>query len=105
MARTLTPEGYVTACITDYLKLRGAWFYKTHGHLGQVPGIPDLVGIFRGRGFGIEVKVERPLNTPKQIAGFLSPEQRGHLLAIHRAGGMALVATDVDDVIRAFEGS
>lgn len=103
LSRPLIPEGYVTASITDYLKLRGAWFFKAHGHLGQVPGIPDLVGIWRGRGFGIEVKVERPLNTPKQIVGFLSPEQRGHLLAICRAGGLALVATDVWQIIPAFE--
>jgi len=100
-----TPEGWITTAIVDYLKLRGAWQAKMHGHLGQLPGIPDLLFCFRGRFGGIEIKVPRPLNTPKQIAGFLSPEQRGHLLAIHRAGGMALVATDVDDVIRAFEGS
>lgn len=100
----MTPEGYLTAQITDYLKLRGVWFAKMHGHLGQIPGIPDLLFCWRGRFGSIEVKVPRSLNTQKQREGFLSPAQRKQLDAIARADGIAIVATRLEDVMVVLEG-
>ena len=99
-----TTEGYITSAITDYLKLRGAWYAKMHGHLGQIPGIPDLLFCWRGRFGGIEVKVPRPQNTVKQRERFLSPAQRAQLLAITRAGGLAIVATRLEDVMAILKG-
>ena len=93
-------ERDITRAIMDYLRLRGAWVLKVHGHLGQLPGVPDVLFCLQGRFGAIEVKVPQPLNTPKQIAGFLAPAQRQQLEAIARAGGQALVATDVWDVMR-----
>ena len=97
-------EAHVTMCVADYLRLRQVWFFRPLGHLGQIPGIPDFVGCWRGRFLGIECKAPRPLNTPKQIAGFLGEKQRAQLLAIHEAGGLAIVATDIDDVRQVMEG-
>ena len=96
-------ERDITRAIMDYLRLRGAWVLKVHGHLGQLPGVPDLIFCLHGRFGAIEVKVPQPLNTPKQTAGFLAPAQRRQLEAIARAGGTALVATDVADVMLAIE--
>ena len=93
-------ERDITAAIVDYLRLRGAWVLKVHGHLGQLPGVPDLIFCLRGRFGAIEVKVPQPLKTPKQIERFLAPAQRQQLEAIAQAGGQALVVTDVTDVIR-----
>ena len=36
-------ERDITAAIMDYLRLRGAWVLKVHGHLGQLPGVPDNI--------------------------------------------------------------
>ena len=97
-------EAHVTMCVADYLRLKQVWFFRPLGHLGQIPGIPDFVCCWRGRFLGIECKAPRSLNTPRQYASFLGEKQRAQLLAIHRAGGLAVVATDVDDVRRAMEG-
>jgi len=97
-------ERDITRAIMDYLRLRGAWVLKVHGHLGQLPGVPDIIFCLHGRFGAIEVKVPQPLKTPKQVERFLAPDQRQQLEAIARAGGQALVVTDVADVMLAIEG-
>jgi hypothetical protein len=87
-------EGDITRGVVDYLALIGAWSLKVHGHLGQRPGVPDVLACLRGRFVGIEVK--RP-------GGRLSPRQIDELAAIVQAGGVALVADDVDQVIAALQ--
>ncbi len=96
-------EAHVTMCVADYLKLRRVVFHRPLGHLGQQPGLPDFICCMppTGRYLGIECKAPRPLNTPRQIASFLGPKQRAQLWAIAEAGGIAIVAVDVDDVRRA----
>lgn len=96
-------ERDITRQVVDYLPMRGAWLFKVHGHLGQLPGVPDILACFQGRFLAIEVKIPQPLNTPKQIEGFIRPAQRRQLEAITRAGGKVLVVTDIGDVIRAVE--
>lgn len=87
-------EADITAAVLDYLSIAGAWSLKVHGHLGQRPGVPDILACLRGRFIAIEVK--RP-------GGRLSPHQRRELLAVVAAGGVALVVTDVSQVITALE--
>lgn len=48
-------EAHVTMCVADYLRLRGAWSFRPLGHLGQLPGIPDFVGCWRGRFLAVEL--------------------------------------------------
>ena len=96
-------ERDITRAIMDYLLLKGAWVFRVTGHLaregdrvfGQRKGVPDILFILNGRGGGIEVK--RPGKQPTAL-------QQAELDAITRAGGLAIVAHDVDDVIRALEG-
>jgi len=88
----------VAACV-DYLLLKGAWVFRVTGHLaregdrvfGQRKGIPDILFILNGRGGAVECKVPG-----KQPTVF----QQRELEAIGRAGGWAIVAHDVQDVIR-----
>ncbi len=87
-------ESDIVAAVLDYLRLRGAWVLKTHGHLGQRPGIPDIVACYRGRFLCLEVK--RP-------GGRLSPRQAAELAAIKEAGGIAEVVTSLDDAIALLE--
>ena len=84
-------ERDITRAIMDYLLLKGAWVFKVHGHLGQRRGIPDILFILNGRGGAVEVK--RPGKQPTVF-------QQAELDAIARAGGWAIVAHDVDDVIK-----
>ena len=90
--------------IVDYLQIKGAWTYLVHGHLGARPGVPDLLFCWRGRFGAVETKVPRPQNTVKQRERFLSPAQRAQLLAITRAGGLAIVATRLEDVMAILKG-
>ena len=88
-------EAHICAQIADWLYVHRehCWWFRPHGHGMQRAGVPDFVGIFKGWGFGIEVK------GPK---GKLSLRQRAELLAIAEAGGIAIVAKDVDHVRRCF---
>lgn len=66
------------------LRLLGAWCYKVHGGPMQEIGLPDIVGVFRGRGFGLEVKVPGKEKN-------LTPRQAYHLNEIKKAGGISAV--------------
>lgn len=98
-------EADVAGCVADYLRLRRVWFFRPHGHLGQLPGVPDFIGCWCGRFLAIECKAPRPLNTAKQIAAFLAPQQRAQLWSMAEAGALVIVATDVDHVRQAIEAA
>jgi len=85
-------EADITRAILDYLRLRGAWVFKVHGHLGQRPGVPDILACYRGRFLAIEVK---------RLGAALTVRQEAELAAIRGAGGVALVAADVSQAIEA----
>lgn len=61
----------------------GGFFFKTHGSMFQMVGLPDLVGVAAGVFIGVEVKM--PRKDP-------NPRQRMVLKLIKRAGGVACVA-------------
>jgi hypothetical protein len=69
----------------------GAYVRKIHVSEFQSGGIPDLIACIRGRFFGIEVKTpgEKP-----------TPLQQYELKAIEQAGGVAIVGSDPQQVIR-----
>lgn len=53
------------------------------------PGSPDIIGVFKGRFLGIEVKSK---------CGKLRPEQKEFLENIIKNGGIAFVAKSIEDV-------
>lgn len=88
-------ERDIQGAITDWLLLKGAWYFKVHGHGMQRRGVPDIIGCYKGKLFGIEVK---------KPGGKVSWEQKGEIDAIIRAGGEAFVAYSVDDVMERLDG-
>ena len=94
MAKEYIPtERDVTVQIVDYLRLKGAYVIKAHGHLGQRPGVPDLLACWQGRFIAIEVK------SPRYPRRGLSEKQWEEMGAIFAAGGVTIVARRLEDVM------
>ena len=110
--RRAIPESSVQAAIRDYLVMRGACVIRLNsgvmptpdgarqfaantwhapGHQRETAGAPDLLVMFRGTSFAVEVK--RP-------GGRQSAEQREFQTAWETAGGWYILASSLDDLIR-----
>lgn len=85
-------EAEITRAIRFFLKSQGVWHFKLHQGLGSTPGIPDIVGIWKGKPLFIEIKTRK---------GKLSDVQATKIAEINQAGGLAFVARSIDDVIEA----
>ena len=86
----MTPEAKVKKKVVAILKEMGAYyFYPVTGGYGQ-SGVPDIVGCYQGRFFGIECKAGK--NKP-------TPLQEKNLKQIAEAGGVSLVINEdnIDD--------
>ena len=60
----MTPEAKVKRVVTKHLKSVGAYyFFPATGGYGK-SGVPDIVGCFRGKFFGIECKAGGNKPTP-----------------------------------------
>ena len=81
----LTPAAKVKKVVVRQLKLLGAYyFYPVTGGYGA-SGVPDIVGCYKGKFFGIECKAGS--NKP-------TPLQRKNLTDIELAGGIAVVVNE-----------
>ena len=81
----MTPEGKVKKKIVAYLKEIGAYyFFPATGGYGK-SGVPDIVGCYKGKFFGIEVKAGK--NTATEL-------QKMQLKLISEAGGIATVTNE-----------
>ncbi|ULG73188.1 VRR-NUC domain-containing protein [Macrococcus brunensis] len=77
--------------IIAYLESLDAWVFKVHGGSQfQRAGVPDIIACVNGRFVAVEVK------RPK--GGIVSPLQHENIDWINRTGGVALVATSIDEV-------
>ena len=86
-----TPEVKVKKKVVAILKEhRAYYFYPVTGGFGG-SGVPDIVGCYNGKFFGIECKAGR--NKP-------TPLQQKNLAAIAAVGGVALVVNEdnIEDV-------
>ena len=83
-------ERDITRNIRGYLNIRGIFHYKQWQGLGSLPGVSDIIGIYRGKYLAIEVKC--PGNK-------LSDRQKAFLDRVNEEGGIGFMATSVDDVI------
>lgn len=114
--RRAIPESDVQATIIDYLVMRGACVIRINsgvmptedgerrfaanvwyapGHRRETRGTADIVAMWNGECFAIEVK---------RAGGRQSPDQRAFQVAWEDAGGWYLLASSLDDVIREFGG-
>jgi Holliday junction resolvase len=90
-----TPESKVKRGVTRQLKELGAYyFFPATGGYGR-SGVPDIVGCYKGRFFGIECKA----GTNK-----LTALQEKNLNDIRAAGGVAIMVNEfnVGDVLAQF---
>ncbi len=105
------PEGLIQKAILEYLGLQGimAWGNKNGGTFDPkkrvyrrnttVPGISDILGVLPGgRALAIEVKRPKPNYREPTVA------QKQFIKRINEAGGLAFVATSVEDVKQALGG-
>lgn len=82
-----TPESKVKRAVCAQLKQLGAYFfYPVTGGYGS-SGVPDIVGCYRGRFFGIECKAGK--NKPTLL-------QQKNIEAIVASGGVALVVNELN---------
>ncbi len=114
--RRAIPESSVQATIRDYLVMRGAVVIRLNsgvmptpdgarqfaantwhapGHQRETAGAPDLLVMYRGTPFAVEVK---------RVGGRQSPEQREFQAAWESAGGWYILASSLDDVMREVGG-
>lgn len=85
-----TPEVKVKKKVVAILKAAGAYyFYPVTGGFGG-SGVPDIVGCYKGKFFGIECKAGKNKPTPLQAK---------NLDSIRAAGGIAMVINEdnIDD--------
>ena len=81
----MTPEAKVKKVVVNQLRILGAYyFYPVTGGYGR-SGVPDIVGCYKGKFFGIECKAGR--NTP-------TPLQQINLDDIEKQKGIALVVNE-----------
>lgn len=94
-------EQYIQKQILDYLRFRGIPCYK-HQNAGirkldgsYIPthtrGVSDIIGCLPKSGRFLAIEVKRP-------GGKATQEQQNFLDTINEAGGLAFVATSVEDV-------
>jgi hypothetical protein len=83
-------EALLTRSVRQLLNAAGIFHWKNFGGPMGVKGVPDILGCYRGRLFGIELKA------PK---GKTSPDQEEFIKRINEAGGLAFCARTLDEVI------
>lgn len=86
---TIPREASIVSAIGKYLNtLPKCWWFKVHSNGVQSPGIPDIVGCYRGRFFFLEVKRPNTTTTPLQdrVIGIIGT-----------AGGYGAVVRSVDE--------
>lgn len=85
------PETKVVRGILEMLEASFPGFYfKTHGGLYQRIGLPDILGVHRGRFIGIEVKCPGKEDT-------LTKNQQKTLNLIKLYGGVGFMSTSPED--------
>lgn len=94
-----TPEGRVKDKIKKLLKAHKIWFYMPVQNGMGVVGIPDLICCYEGLFIGIETKApaKRP-TTFEQRWNKATANQQARMREIQKAGGIAFVADDVQQV-------
>ena len=85
-----TAEAILTRSVRSLLNSVQIFHWKVWQGMGSVPGVPDILGVHKGRLIAIELKA------PK---GTVSPAQQEFIDRINEAGGLAFVARTLDDVI------
>ena len=90
----MTEETALKHAIKHYLALKKIlWWYNLAG-IGAYKGLPDIMALHQGKLYAIEVKSKK---------GQLSKYQKNFLQEIEKAGGIALIIRNSEDIINAFK--
>lgn len=108
--RRASPEQQIQRAVFQHLKMRAApgvfAFHVPNGGyrkpkeaaimkgLGVVAGVPDVIAIFKGKVYALELKAEGGRPTEKQLVAVDS---------IRNAGGFAVIAEGLDRALRCLE--
>lgn len=84
------PETRVVGKIMDRLHAEGGFWFKVHGGPFQMAGLPDILGCYKGRFIGIEVKCPGNKPTALQL-------EVGNMIL--KAGGIFGVAYSVAEAV------
>ena len=85
----MTPEKQVRKELMQHLdKVEGLWYYPAVAGPYSVGGIPDIMGCYKGRLFGIEAKAHGRRGEPNRGCSGLQVLQ---MARIEAAGGFAMV--------------
>jgi Holliday junction resolvase len=83
-------EKDITREIRSYLRIKRVFHWKNWGGPMSERGVPDILGVWKGRLLGIEIKTAR---------GHLNEYQQAFIDRINLEGGLAFVARSVEDVM------
>lgn len=89
-------ESKLSRRIMTELRANGAFVFKVWGSEHMMAGLPDLIGCYEGRFFGLEVKM------PDNRDG-TSVRQRYVIGLIQKAGGIAEVVCSPGEALRALQ--
>ena len=84
------PETALVGKIIDRLKAEGGFWVKIHGGPMQQTGIPDIIGCYKGKFVGIEVKVGN--NTPSALQVVVLKE-------LKQAGAKCGIAYSIEEAL------
>lgn len=85
------PETKLVEKIIDRLKAEGGFWVKIHGGPMQQTGIPDIVGCYKGKFIGIEVKILG--NKPSALQTVVLKE-------LEEAGAKCGVAYSIEEALK-----
>lgn len=80
-----TPEAKVKSQVVSILKAHGVYYFFSATHGYGKSGVPDITACYKGRYIGIECKAGN--NKPTAL-------QDREIVAIHKAGGVAMVINE-----------
>lgn len=85
-------EATLRRAIVRTLRQYSGWWYVTHGAQFQQGGLPDIIGCYAGRFYGLEVKLPGKEHT-------LTERQAHTLKNIKQAGGRARMVTSISEAM------
>lgn len=86
----MPPESRLRSAIVKALSSYAGYWIVTHQSGTQERGLPDIIGVYQGKFFGLEVKMPGKRHT-------LTPKQEHVLEKIRRNGGRATVVSAVQE--------
>src|SRR5665213_3271218 len=88
-------ETAIKAAIMAFLRKEGGWWWRQGAGPYQVSGCPDILGVYKGRMVGIEVKTPEAY---KKKDGGCTKNQNHFMNKMNENGAFTLVACSVEEV-------